>query len=71
MTIEFDGNFRQPEDIIDLTTSVYKLISIFGENVTLNFRIKKGLEDSFDKKLQDLSNGKVNFSQIGEVIAGE
>lgn len=35
MTIEFDGNFRQPEDITDLTTNVYKLISIFGENVTL------------------------------------
>ena len=45
--------------------------SDFGENVTLKFRIKKGLEESFDKKLQDLSNGKVNFSQIGEVIAGE
>ena len=43
----------------------------FGENVTLNFRIKKGLEENFDKKLQDLSNGKVNFSQIGEIIAGE
>ena len=45
--------------------------SDFGENVTLNFRIKKGLEESFDKKLQDLSNGRVSFSQIGEVIAGE
>ena len=45
--------------------------SDFGENVTLNFRIKKGFEESFDKKLQDLSNGKVGFSQIGEVIAGE
>jgi len=43
----------------------------FGENVTLNFRIKKGTEDAFDKKLQDLSNGKVGFSQVGEVIAGE
>ena len=45
--------------------------SDFGENVTLRFRIKKGLEESFDKKLQDLSNGKVSFSQIGEVIAGK
>ena len=45
--------------------------SDFGENVTLKFRIKKGLEENFDKKLQDLSNGKVSFSQIGEVIAGE
>ncbi len=45
--------------------------SDFGENVTLRFRIKKGFEESFDKKLQDLSNGKVSFSQTGEVIAGE
>ena len=45
--------------------------SDFGENVTLNFRIKKGTEEAFDKKLQDLTNGKIGFSQLGEVIAGE
>ncbi|MGN1316492.1 MAG: YigZ family protein [Acutalibacteraceae bacterium] len=41
----------------------------FGENVVLNFRIQKGTEESFDKKLQDLTNGKISFTQTGEVIA--
>lgn len=41
----------------------------FGENVVLNFRIQKGTEEAFDKKLQDLTNGKISFTQKGEVIA--
>ncbi len=41
----------------------------FGENVTLEFRIEKGTEDAFDKKLKDLTNGKIGFDIIGEVIA--
>ncbi len=41
----------------------------FGENVTLEFRIEKGMEASFDKKLKDLTNGKINFDVTGEVIA--
>ncbi len=45
--------------------------SNFGENVSLNFRIEKGNEADFDKKLQDLTNGKIGFRVVGEVIAGK
>ena len=41
----------------------------FSENVTLEFRIEKGTEDAFDKKLKDLTNGKIAFDITGEVIA--
>ena len=41
----------------------------FGENVTLEYRIEKGTEDAFDKKLKDLTNGKIAFDITGEVIA--
>lgn len=41
----------------------------FGENVAFEFRIEKGTESEFDKKLQDLTNGKISFDIIGEVIA--
>ena len=41
----------------------------FGENVTLEFRIEKGTEEAFDKKLKDLTNGKIGFNITGEVIA--
>lgn len=41
----------------------------FGENVILEFRIEKGTEDAFDKKLKDLTNGKIGFDVTGEVIA--
>ena len=41
----------------------------FGENVTLEFRIEKGTEEAFDKKLKDLTNGKIGFDITGEVIA--
>ena len=41
----------------------------FGENVTLEYRIEKGTEDAFDKKLKDLTNGKITFDITGEVIA--
>ena len=40
----------------------------FGENVTLEYRIEKGTEDAFDKKLKDLTNGKIAFDITGEVI---
>ena len=41
----------------------------FSENVTLEFRIEKGTEDAFDKKLKDLTNGKIGFETMGEIIA--
>ena len=41
----------------------------FGENVTLEYRIEKGTEDAFDKKLKDLTNGKISFEITDEVIA--
>ncbi len=45
--------------------------SDFGENVSLNFRIEKGTESDFEKKLQDLTNGKLGFRVVGEVIASQ
>ena len=41
----------------------------FSENVILEFRIEKGTEDAFDKKIKDLTNGKIAFDITGEVIA--
>ena len=41
----------------------------FGENIVLKFRIRKGTEESFDKKLKDITNGKICFTQTDEVIA--
>ncbi len=43
----------------------------FGENVTLDYRIKKGTEKEFDKRLQDLTNGRLKFDVFDEIIAGE
>ncbi len=43
----------------------------FGENVTIQFRIEKGTEEAFDKKLKDLSNGKLSFDVIDEIISGK
>ncbi len=43
----------------------------FTDSVNLTFRIEKETVDAFDKKLKDLTNGKVNFSVIEEVIAGK
>lgn len=45
--------------------------SDFGENVSLEFRIEKGTEADFDKKLQDITNGKLKFEIINEIIAGK
>lgn len=45
--------------------------SDFGESVTVFFRILKGTENSFDKKLKDLTNGKLNFDILGEIIASK
>ncbi len=43
----------------------------FSDNVKLVFRIEKGSEEIFDKKLKDLTNAKVGFTVIGEVIAAK
>ncbi len=54
---------RDMEGVVDDT--------VFAENVTVNFRIEKGLETAFDKKLKDLTNGKVTFDIIEEVIGAK
>ena len=41
----------------------------FAENVTVKFRIQQGTEQAFDKKLQDLTNGKLTFDIIEEIVA--
>ncbi len=43
----------------------------FLENVKLTFRIEKGSENAFDKKLKDLTNAKVDFSVIGEIVSAK
>ncbi len=43
----------------------------FSENVKLTFRIEKGSEDAFDKKLKDATNAKVGFSVTGEMVAAK
>jgi uncharacterized YigZ family protein len=43
----------------------------FAEDVTLNFRIEQGAEHPFNKKLQDISNGKLTLEIIGEIIAAK
>lgn len=41
----------------------------FEETVSVEYRIEKGTEDAFSEKLRDLTNGKIAFDIIGEVIA--
>ncbi len=43
----------------------------FTDNVTLSFRIEKEKLNSFDKKLKDLTNGKVDFELIEEIISAK
>ena len=43
----------------------------FAEDVTLNFRIEQGTEHAFDKKLQDVSNGKLTLEIVDEIIAAK
>ena len=43
----------------------------FAEDVTLNFRIEQGTEHPFNKKLQDISNGKLTLEIVDEVIAAK
>lgn len=43
----------------------------FSENVDVTFRIEKGTEQTFDKKLKDLTNGKLEFDIIDEVVAAK
>ena len=43
----------------------------FTDNVNISFRIEKELLNSFDKKLKDLTNGKVDFQVVEEIIAAK
>lgn len=43
----------------------------FAEDVTLNFRIEQGTEHPFNKKLQDISNGKLTLEIVDEIIAAK
>ena len=45
--------------------------TVFTDSVALSFRIEKTLVDSFDKKLQDLTNGKISFEIIEEIISAK
>lgn len=54
MVRDFDGVMNETE---------------FAENVTLNFRIEQGTEQAFNKKLKDVSNGKLSFEIVDEIVA--
>ena len=43
----------------------------FGENVNITFRIEKGTEGEFDKKLKDLTNAKVSFEILEEIVSAK
>ncbi len=43
----------------------------FTDNVAITFRIEKDLLHSFEKKLKDLTNGKVDFTVIEEIISAK
>jgi uncharacterized YigZ family protein len=43
----------------------------FTDSVALTFRIEKSIIASFDKKLQDLTNGKISFEIIEEIISAK
>ncbi len=43
----------------------------FTDNVNISFRIEKDILNSFDKKLKDLTNGKVDFQVVEEIIAAK
>ena len=43
----------------------------FTDNVNISFRIEKDILNSFDKKLKDLTNGKVDFQVDEEIIAAK
>lgn len=45
--------------------------TVFTDNVDFTFRIEKDELESFDKKLKDLTNGKVNFTVIEEIISAK
>lgn len=45
--------------------------TVFTDNVNISFRIEKEKLNSFDKKLQDSTNGKVGFEVIEEIIAAK
>lgn len=43
----------------------------FTDNVSITFRIEKEALNAFDKKLKDLTNGKVDFQVIEEIISAK
>ncbi len=43
----------------------------FLQNVKLTFKIEQGTEESFDKKLKDLTNAKVDFQIVGEEVSAK
>lgn len=43
----------------------------FTDNVNMSFRIEKDILNPFDKKLKDLTNGKVDFQVVEEIIAAK
>ena len=43
----------------------------FSENVSVTFRIEQDTRGAFDKKLKDMTNGKLDFTVIDEIVAAK
>ena len=43
----------------------------FSENVSVTFRIEQDTRNAFDKKLKDLTNGKLDFIVTDEIVAAK
>lgn len=64
-----DYTFYNKMDSLIRDTGGVVISSDFGENVTLEFRIKDDVKDDLFKNCADLTNGKVTPEECGEVIA--
>lgn len=68
-TVSADYTFYNKIDSLIRDSGGVVINSDFGENVTLEFRIKSELKDGLFKNFADLTNGKVTPTECGEVIA--
>ena len=68
-TVSVDYTFYNKMDTLIRDSGGVVINSDFGENVTLEFRIKVEVKDDLFKNCADLTNGKVTPKECGEVIA--
>lgn len=67
--VAVDYTFYNKMDSLIRDSGGVVLNSDFGENVTLEFRIKESVKEKLFKDCADLTNGKVILNECGTVIA--